>query len=444
MFFHSMKYTFLELIRDKSSVFWCFAFPLLLGTLFNFAFGGLGADESFSPIAVAVVMDESADEEYSLTMLTEAASAAGLSMEDFGFLEEITGEFGMSLDSDSTFRQSDSIRKMFDTLSEPGEDQFLVVTYATEEEAQDLLEKKEVYGIINVDMPDMADYFTANDSTKINAAPLTLTISAEMNSDPLYQSILSCFVEQYNIQYSAISEIAMENPMKLPELMNSMNLDTEYIHEQSLGASSLDEASTYFFNLIAMTCLFASMAGSNVAIHNQANLSPLGARRNVSPVHRLVSILGDLSAVLIYEFMTLLVALVYFTTVLGIDFGTQFGFVVLTALCGCLTGISFGFFVGSIGHFSQNTKMGILIAVSMVFCFLSGLMVGNMRILVDQICPLLNRINPAAIISDALYSLAIYPSHDRFFMNIGSLLVISALFCLGGFAMVRRKKYASL
>ena len=59
-------------------------------------------------------------------------------------------------------------------------------------------------------------------------------------------------------------------------------------------------------------------------------------------------------------------------------------------------------------------------------------------------CPLLNRINPAALISDALYSLVVYPSYTRFFTNIAGLLLLSALFCLGGLALVRRKKYASL
>ena len=42
MFFHTMKYTLLNLLRDKGQVFWCVAFPLLLGTMFHFAFGGLG------------------------------------------------------------------------------------------------------------------------------------------------------------------------------------------------------------------------------------------------------------------------------------------------------------------------------------------------------------------------------------------------------------------
>ena len=94
MFLHSMKYTFLSLIRDKSQVFWCFAFPLLLGTMFNFAFGGLGEDESFSAIPVAVVMEESTD-------------------------------------SETIAPLSDGIRSLFDGLSEPGEIQFLEGSYMT-------------------------------------------------------------------------------------------------------------------------------------------------------------------------------------------------------------------------------------------------------------------------------------------------------------------------
>lgn len=49
MFFHTMKYTLLNLLRDKGQVFWCVAFPLLLGTMFHFAFGRLGSGEVFPP-----------------------------------------------------------------------------------------------------------------------------------------------------------------------------------------------------------------------------------------------------------------------------------------------------------------------------------------------------------------------------------------------------------
>lgn len=428
MFFHSMRYSFLTLIRTKSQVFWCFAFPLILGTMFYFAFGGLGADEVFSPIPVAVVVED-----------TGNATA-----DEVDALSDIAALSGIPADILSSADPSANILALLDSLGEPGEDQFLEITYASEEDALALLEKKEIYGIIHVNAPDISDYLTATDETAVQNTPLSLTISAEMNSDPLNQSILSAFVEQFNLEYETIADICMTNPEKLPEVLDALSVERTYIAEDSLGSGSLDESLTYFFNLIAMTCLFAAMAGSDMAISNQANLSALGARRCISPVPHLVALLGSLSAVLLFEFLTVLCALFYFIGVLKIDFGAQFGYVALASLCGCLTGITLGFLIGCIGRFNNATKFGILMAGIMVGCMLSGLMIGNMRMYVEKFCPLINRINPAALISDAFYSLTVYPSHERFFSNIAGLLLISALFCLGGFALVRRKKYASL
>ena len=382
MFFHTMKYTLLNLLRDKGQVFWCVAFPLLLGTMFHFAFGGLGSGESFSAIPVAVVMQE----------------------------------------------ESSELRSMLDSLSKPGEDQFLEVTYASAADAKELLKAKEVYGIITADLPTVSDYRNAASAKDVSTYPLSLTLSAEMTSDPLYQSILSVLVDRFNIEYSAIAQAVMKDPTKLPALLDAVSTEVSYIRHESLGAGSVDESLTYFFNLIAMTCLYAAMIGNTLAISNQANLSDL----------------GDLTGALIFEFSSLLITIAYLALVLKVDFGNHLGGVALTCLCGCLAGLSLGFLVGCIGQFSKETKFGFLMAAIMICCFLSGLMIGNMRALVEDFCPLLNRINPAALISDALYSLVVYPSYTRFFTNIAGLLLLSALFCLGGLALVRRKKYASL
>lgn len=71
-----------------------------------------------------------------------------------------------------------------------------------------------------------------------------------------------------------------------------------------------------------MTCLYAAMIGNTLAISNQANLSDLGARRNVSPVPRLLATLGDLTGALIFEFSSLLITIAYLTLVLKVDFET--------------------------------------------------------------------------------------------------------------------------
>ena len=68
----------------------------------------------------------------------------------------------------------------------------------------------------------------------------------------------------------------------------------------------------------------------------------------------------------------------------------------------------------SIGKMGEGSKIGILIGTSMTFSFLAGLMNANIKNAVDRAVPLLNRINPAAVISDALYCVNGYDAPGRY------------------------------
>ena len=83
-------------------------------------------------------------------------------------------------------------------------------------------------------------------------------------------------------------------------------------------------------------------------------------------------------------------------------------------------------------------------SVTMIGSFLSGLMVGSMRVLVESFCPIINKLNPCALITDMFYSLAIYDTLDRYLQNLITLLIISVILSIGGFLMTRRKKYANI
>ena len=107
-------------------------------------------------------------------------------------------------------------------------------------------------------------------------------------------------------------------------------------------------------------------------------------------------------------------------------------------------GITSGFFIGSFGRLSEGVKESIAVAYSLISCFLSGLMIHNMKSLIHIHCPLLDMINPAARLSDALYALKVYDNYERFNENILILLVMSVIFTLGGFLLGRRKQYASI
>ena len=58
MFIHNFKYTFKTLIKNKALIFWSFAFPIILGTLFNMAFSNISNSEKLDIIDIAIVNNE--------------------------------------------------------------------------------------------------------------------------------------------------------------------------------------------------------------------------------------------------------------------------------------------------------------------------------------------------------------------------------------------------
>lgn len=206
----------------------------------------------------------------------------------------------------------------------------------------------------------------------------------------------------------------------------------------------MDSLIQYYFNLIAMACLFTSFAGSQIAIKSQANLSPLGAKKCISPNGKFISVTAQLLSCLITQFFCVAVNILYLFFVLKIEFGASLPWILLTSFIGCIMGIGFGFFIGSIGKVSEASKTGIMISSSLLCCFLSGLMIGNMRPLIESACPVINDVNPAVLISDSFLTLNIYGASPRYAANLAGLLIYTLIFVTAGCLMVRRKTYASL
>ena len=58
MFLHNFKYSLKTLLRNKGLIFWTFAFPIILGTLFNLAFSDIENKETLDIIDIAIVNNE--------------------------------------------------------------------------------------------------------------------------------------------------------------------------------------------------------------------------------------------------------------------------------------------------------------------------------------------------------------------------------------------------
>lgn len=112
-------------------------------------------------------------------------------------------------------------------------------------------------------------------------------------------------------------------------------------------------------------------------------------------------------------------------------------------ILGSMAGVAFGIFIGS-SRMPEGPKIGILVGSTLLMSFLAGLMFGGMKDVVEKYCPVLNRINPAALISDAFYSIAVYENPDRYRMNLFLLALITGIMVLVSFCTLRRERYDSI
>lgn len=305
-----------------------------------------------------------------------------------------------------------------------GSDPLLEVTYAdTAEEAEKLLRDGDVQGII----------------TKTDK--LTLTVAGS----GINQTILKAFTDSYTLQEGIITEaFANGGMLKGAEIADALTSDAKSVTDKDLTQGNTDNLAQYFYNLLAMVALYGALLGLNIAINNQANLSNLGMRRQCSPRHKSYTMFVSLCAAFVMQSICMVISVTFVRFVLGIDLGNRLGLVYLAAVIGGLLGVCLGFMSGSIGRAGFDRKNGVLMALIMFSCFLSGLMAGNMKAVMAKNMPWFNKVNPAAVISDSFYCLVIYDDLDRFAEKIITMLIMSAVFAVLGFALTRRRKYESL
>lgn len=268
-------------------------------------------------------------------------------------------------------------------------------------------------------------------------------ISMTVAKSGLNQTAVQSFLDEFEQKSSLISDIVRENPDKLISLIGNIFSSRTYISEKKLTDSPMDEMSVYYFSLIGMAALFGGFLGSSVARQMQPNITPEGMRKSTAPVKRHTMIAAEFLAAYTLQLISMAILLFYMICILRINLGNEAGYVALTCAAGSLVGIASGIFVGSL-PVKENVQIAIFLVYSLGSSFLSGLMVHPIKIWIEKSVPIINRINPATLIQDALYSLVIYNTHERFFTNIITLTVISVILCTLSYLMTRRKNYANL
>lgn len=368
--------------RNKSNVFWTLMFPIILGTLFKITFGNIYNEYKSEAIKTAVVFETDNED----VMSTTKAYLEGLEMDG---------------------------HKMLD------------ISYMDYDSAVALLKDDEqVNGIISV-----------KDDGRL---------ALDISSNGVLSTIQETITTIYNQNVGLIEKVAAEHPENLPQVINNISERAEYINAHNLAGDNKDPFISYFYNLIAMTALFAALNSVRIGNNCQANMSSLGARTNASPVSRMTIQAAGFFAAYIVQTAIIFVGLTYMLFGIKINFGGDIPLIYFTTALASFLGIALGFAVGNLGNFAIEKKESILVGITLTGCALSGLMYGDMKVIITEKAPIINKINPAAVISDSYYCLNMFGAGSRYFMTLIYMLILSAVLIALGLFMGRRNHYDSI
>lgn len=280
------------------------------------------------------------------------------------------------IDTAVVVKSGEKEAKAFDSFLkfiEDSEENLISVEEMSEEEAKEALKNGKVFGIYYVD-----------------TEPELLVASAGVE-----ESILKTLLESYEINKEIIQTISKEKPenlLKVIDRISSSAMQTEYVKEATLGGKETDGMIQYFFSLIAMTCMFGCFLGVEVAVTLQANVNPVGARRCIGAVSKIKQLFADFIVVCIFNIIDVIVLLAYMIGVLKLDISGDMGKILPVSVLGSIIGVSMGMLIGSVGRWKEGVKLAIMLSFSLGSSFLSGLMMGGIKGLIEEYCPLLNRL----------------------------------------------------
>ena len=175
-----------------------------------------------------------------------------------------------------------------------------------------------------------------------------------------------------------------------------------------------------------------------------ANVSAVGKRSAVSSAKKSRIVLPSLLASFVVQIAGLILLYLVLIFYVRADFGNELPKIILLSLAGSIAGLSVGTAVSVLVKAGENAKFTGLVGVIMAGCFFAGMMGVMMKNIVDKNVPILNKINPVAMITDGLYALYYYNSYERFWFDVISLAVFSLIVLLISINGLRRQTYDSI
>lgn len=398
MFLHNFKYTLKILLNNKALLFWTYIFPIILGTLFHFAFSNFENNEKLDTIKIALVKD-------------------------------------------STQYQVEYYKQAFESIKDDKENNMFDVKYVDENEAIQLLENNEIIGYLKFDennpkiiqsengIEQTVFKYTTDEITELNEI-ITNKIEKELNS----------------LDFST-DETAQSSIKTIESKVNEFLLSFNSQEQKNLFNEETNKLSIImieYYSLIAMACIYGGFFGLTAINYSMPNMSKKGQRISISPAKKNTIVISSMLASFVVQIIGIAILLIYTIFVLKADYGNKTLQMIMLVLFGSIAGLSTGIAIASLLKIKETSKTGVLISLTMFLSYFSGMYGMTAKYNTDKTMPWVNKVNPCSMITDGFYSLYTSSTMDRYFTNIFCLIVYSIILLTISSFSLRRQKYDSI
>ncbi len=414
-------------LREKSSLFWLFCFPIILSTMFMGMFGNIGEVYEIHTMRFAVVADANFCKATNARQMLHVMQRNPLRNEGCGNAME-----GAAPDTASG-QVGSELRNLL--------------------ELQAVSNVKEAKGLINADH-GVRGYINVTEDGLLNLTISRASIAA-VNDDTgnsgfsASLNILHGAVGMFNRRVITVTELLNTDPgvFRDATFTKEMGDIPTFTKDVSLTHFKPTESVRFYYALLAMTALMSMTFATTTVCATQANLSALGMRRSLAPLSKFNQLMGGFLASWLCASVSMVVATLYIHFVCKVDFGGRWPVLVLALLLASLTANALGTLIGSLPKLTSGVKIGITTALSCVLSIFSGLYGTGAMNLSDWIqrnAPGFAIVNPTQQITNLFYDLLYYDSYAPFLRTSGILLAMTVLALALSTIFLRRQRYEHL
>ena len=354
MFRHLLKYSSKVYYYNKANIMWNFIFPFVFISVFFLALGNFKdptAEFSKDPIKLAIV--------------------ASNQQEADNFVDFI-GNFG-----------EEGIVEKANSNETSSDDVFLKYELTDAENANKLLEDQDVHAIVEADNP--VEILAYNDLSKVKSSLLNQLLESYESIRKTTTMIGDRYAdEKFSDPANFVN--SQSSGQDINVIIEQTKMDIQAKHEETVNLFSDESESTelstsplliYFFAAIAYIAYYPLNTGVSTLAEITANQTGVGLRNSATPISKTKMFFAVfIPRWIIHCIFTVVIYL--YINLLGVNLGNNYLQIIVLLILGTTSAILTGTAIGALFNFNTGFKIGISIALPLVFGFASGMMYNGM------------------------------------------------------------------